>query len=45
LVVHNPEIDWEKGEVRMTRCPPLCEKAVKIIEKKKIREDKRKIMR
>jgi len=26
LTVHNPEIDWEKGEVKMTRCPPICEK-------------------
>jgi len=24
LVAHNPEIDWEKGEVKMTRCPPWC---------------------
>ena len=45
LVAHNPEIDWEKGEVRMTRCPPLCGKAVKIKEKKETREDKRKIIR
>jgi len=22
--VHNPEINWETGEVKMTRCPPLC---------------------
>jgi len=22
LAVHNPEIDWEKGEVRIMRCPP-----------------------
>jgi len=22
---HNPKIDWEKGEVEMTRCPPRCE--------------------
>ena len=22
---HNPKIDWEKGEVEMTRCPPCCE--------------------
>ena len=29
LAAHNPEIDWEKGEVRMTRCPPLCEKVVR----------------
>ena len=24
LAVHHPEIDWEKGEVKMTRCPPWC---------------------
>ena len=22
---HNPRIDWEKGEVEMTRCPLWCE--------------------
>jgi len=22
---HNPRIDWEKGEVKMTRCPLWCE--------------------
>jgi len=21
---HNPKVDWQKGEVRMTRCPPWC---------------------
>jgi len=45
LAAHNPEIDWEKEEVRITRCPPMCGKAVKIKEKKEIREDKRKIIR
>ena len=45
LVAHNPEIDWDKGEVRMMRCPPLCGKAVKIKEKKETREDERKIVR
>src|ERR1700761_7724352 len=24
LQKHNPEIDWEKGEVKMSRCPPRC---------------------
>jgi len=24
LQAHNPEINWETGEVEMTRCPPLC---------------------
>jgi len=24
LAAHNPEINWETGEVKMTRCPSLC---------------------
>ena len=24
LAAHNPEIDWKKGEVKMTCCPPIC---------------------
>jgi len=24
LQAHNPEINWETGEVKMTRYPPLC---------------------
>jgi len=24
LAAHNPEINWETREVKMTRCPPLC---------------------
>ena len=24
LIVHNPEINWEIGEVRMTGCSPIC---------------------
>jgi len=24
LAVHNPEIDWKKEEVYMTRYPPIC---------------------
>ena len=45
LAAHNPEIDWEKGEVRMTRCPPLCGKVVRIKGKKELREDEKKIVR
>jgi len=26
LAAHNPEIDWEKGEVKITCCPPICGK-------------------
>jgi len=34
LAACNPEINWEMGEVKMMRCPPLCG-GVKIKEKKK----------
>jgi len=27
LAAHNPEIDWEKGEVKLTRCPLWCGKS------------------
>ena len=36
LAAYNPEIDWEKGEVKMTRCPPICGKKKQEIEGKKI---------
>jgi len=46
LQVHNPEINWKTGEVKMTRCPPLCgrtkprgiekRKRVATLEKKRI---------
>ena len=29
LAAHNPEINWEIGEVRMLRCPPWCGKQIK----------------
>jgi len=51
LAAHNPEIDWEKGEVKMTRCPPICgkrkqeeKKEVKKIEKDKDKEILRKLV-
>jgi len=47
LVAHNPEINWETGEVKMTRCPPLC--GGKGRKKEKIRmtatEEEEKIVR
>ena len=47
LAAHNPEIDWEKGEVKMMRYPPICRrkkkkeknKEVRKIEEKKIVEE------
>ena len=43
LAVHNPEIDWEKGKVKITHCSPICgrrkqkrkEKEVKKMDKDK----------
>jgi len=34
---HNPKIDWEKGEVEMTRCPLRC-KGGRTLWKKQIRQ-------
>jgi len=51
LAAHNPEIDWEKGEVKMTRCSPICgkrkqeeKKEVKKIEKDEDEEILRKLV-
>ena len=34
LQVHNPEINWETEEVKMTRCPPLCGRNTRLKEKR-----------
>jgi len=36
LAAHNPEIDWEKRKVKMTRCPPLYGKNEKIKKRKEV---------
>jgi len=38
LAAHNPEIDWEKGEVKMMRCSPLCGKKKQEEKKKKVKK-------
>ena len=40
LQAHNPEINWETGKVKMTRCPPLCGRN-KGKEDKRVRKRKR----
>ena len=35
---HNPEIDWEKGEVKMTCCPSICGKRKQEVKEKKVRK-------
>jgi len=52
LVAHNPEIDWEKGKVKMIRCLPICgrrkqeekEKEVKKVEKNENKEMLKKLV-
>ena len=51
LAAHNLEIDWEKGEVKMTRCLPICGKKkqegkreVKKVEKDEDEEVLRKLV-
>ena len=52
LVAYNPEIDWEKREVRITHCPPICgrrkqeekEKEVKKVEKDEDEEMLKKLV-
>jgi len=50
LAAHNPEINWETGEVKITRCPPLCGgKSQKSKKKEKVKmmatEEEEKIIR
>ena len=52
MQAHNPEINWETGEVKMTRCPPLCGRNTKLEKKQKAKKgkgvvtlEKEKIMR
>jgi len=35
LAAHNPEINWKTGEVKITRCLPLCRKNKEKKEKTK----------
>jgi len=38
LAAHNPEIDWEKGEVKLTRYPPWCGKSNEESRKEECKE-------
>ena len=42
LATHNPEINWETGEVRMTRCLPLCGKNKEKKERQELKEARRR---
>jgi len=47
LTIHNPEINWETEEVKMTRCPPLCGRMPekKIIKRKQVTKKDKKDLR
>jgi len=38
LVAYNPEIDWKKGEVKMTHCPPICRRKKQEGKKKEVKK-------
>ena len=42
LQAHNPEINWETREVKMTRCPLLCERNTRL-KKEKVRKRVKRI--
>jgi len=42
LQAYNPEINWETREVKMTRCPPLCERNTRL-KKEKVRKRVKRI--
>jgi len=44
LQAHNPEINWEIEEVKMTRCPPLCGRNTKLEKRWKAKKEKRVAM-
>jgi len=47
LAAHNPKINWETGEVRITRCPPLCGQTPekKVIKRRQITAEDEKDLR
>ena len=41
LQAYNPEINWETGEVKITRCPPFCGRNTKSEKGQKAKKEKR----
>jgi len=41
LVAHNPEIDWEKGEIEMMHCPSIYGKRKQEEKRKKVKKVER----
>ena len=41
MQTHNPEINWETGKVKITRCPPLYGRNTRLKEKRVRKKVKR----
>jgi len=41
LAAHNPEINWEMGKVKMSRCPPWCSKQMTVKQRETKVEDRK----
>jgi len=44
LAAHNPEINWEMGEVKMSKCPPWCGRRM-VVRQRTTREEDQKDLR
>ena len=44
LQAYNPKINWETGEVKIMRCPPLCGKTEQKKKEKKVKRGKRVVI-
>ena len=44
MQAHNLEINWETGEVKMMRCPPLCRRNTRLKEKRVRKKVKRVVI-
>jgi len=44
LQAHSPEINWETEEVKITRCPPLCERNTKLEKGQEAKKGKRVVI-
>jgi len=44
LQAHNPKINWETEEIKMTRYPPLCKRNIKSGEGNKMKKGKRVVI-
>ena len=44
LQVHNPEINWKTGEVKITKCPPLYGRNTKLEKGQRAKKGKRVVI-